>query len=73
VALNWAGFGPANVSYEFMSPGAPENDPSVVLFRCPLHNNVGLADGSAHMLESNFKVVQKDGKWVIGKVSPTTE
>jgi hypothetical protein len=39
----------------------------VVFVRCPIHNNVGTLDGSAHQLGSDIKVVQRDGKWVIGK------
>ena len=72
VALNWSGFGPANVSYEMLSPGVPETDPAVVFVRCPIHNNVGLVDGSAHMLDStreNRVVIQQEGKWVIGRTS----
>src|SRR5207237_5032963 len=63
VALNWSGFGPANVSYELLSPGVSEVDQSVVYVRCPIHNNVGLVDGSAHMLGPNVKLIQKNGKW----------
>ena len=72
VARNWSEFTDANISYQFLSPGAPETDPSIVIFRCPLHNNVGLADGSAQMLGPTLGVVQKDGKWVISRISPTT-
>lgn len=45
-AADWSAFGPANVSYDFVSPGAPETDPQVVVFRCPFHGHVCLADGS---------------------------
>jgi len=69
VALNWSGFGPANVSYEMLSPGVPETDPAVVFVRCPIHNNVGLVDGSAQMLDSNRVVIQQEGKWVISRTS----
>jgi len=72
IAHSWSEFTQANVSYEFLSPGVPETDPEVVTFRCPIHNNVGLADGSAQMLDPLLLgVVQKDGKWVVGKLSPT--
>jgi len=72
VALNWSGFGPANVSYEMLSPAVSEIDAAVVFVRCPIHNNVGLVDGSAHMLDSNREnrvVIQQEGKWVIGRTS----
>ncbi len=45
-AADWGAFGPASVSYEFVSPGAPHTDPQVVVFRCPIHGHVCLADGS---------------------------
>lgn len=45
-AADWGGFGPANVSYDFVTPGVPDNEPQVVLFRCPIHGHVCLADGS---------------------------
>ena len=64
-ALNWSEFGPGNVSYELLSPGASTREPNVVLVRCLIHNNAGLADGSAQMLAPNNRIVQRDGKWVI--------
>ncbi|MFN0066868.1 MAG: hypothetical protein ACKVYV_04440 [Limisphaerales bacterium] len=45
-AADWGGFGPANVSYDFVTPNALETEPQVVLFRCPIHGHVCLADGS---------------------------
>jgi len=66
-AINWQEMTQANVTYELLSRGASERDPTVVLVRCPIHNNVGLTDGSAHMLNQDRRVVQKDGKWVIGR------
>ncbi|MBX3745723.1 MAG: hypothetical protein KF833_10480 [Verrucomicrobiae bacterium] len=50
-APDWATLGPANISYEMLSPGPGrhEVEPSRVFSRCPLHGNVGLCDGSVHM------------------------
>jgi len=67
VALNWSELGPANISYELLSPGASEEEPAVVYVRCPIHNNVGLVDGSAQMIESNVTITQRDGKWVLAR------
>jgi hypothetical protein len=53
--------------YTLVSPGASEQNPNAVFVRCPVHNNVGLVDGSAQMLNSNIPIVQKDGVWVIGR------
>jgi hypothetical protein len=47
-AMNWQGFGPENVSYEYLEPGFDEKGaaPQTVVFQCPIHGNVALADGS---------------------------
>ena len=67
-ALTWSEFGAGNVSYEIISPGVSETDPAVVYVRCPIHNNFGLVDGSAQMVDaSQHQLVQKNGKWVIGR------
>jgi competence protein ComGC len=46
--MNWADFNPAlNASYEFLTPGAKEADiVARPAFRCPIHGNVALGDGS---------------------------
>lgn len=51
-ALNWSQFNPAqNVSYEFLTPGAKEEDIiSQTVFRCPIHGNIGLGDGSVQQV-----------------------
>ncbi len=51
-AFNWAGFDPRkNLSYEYLQPGIAEsNAMDKVIFRCPIHNNVGLGDGSVQQL-----------------------
>jgi hypothetical protein len=45
-AATWASFTAANCSYEYLAPSAPETEPERVLFRCPLHGNITLCDGS---------------------------
>ena len=47
-AMNWAQFGPGNVSYEYLEPEYDETSaqPQTVVFECPIHGNVGLGDGS---------------------------
>ncbi len=46
-AENWAVFSRANVSYEFLTPGAKEADVlRAPVFRCPIHNNICFGDGS---------------------------
>jgi hypothetical protein len=56
----------ANCSYEFLAPGPGkfETDPQRVMFRCPIHGNVGLCDGSVQMIDANQRdrLVQRDGK-----------
>ena len=49
--LSWAEFSPANVSYEFLTPGAKVEDViNQPVFRCPTHNNVGYGDGSVRQM-----------------------
>ena len=67
-ANNWQEFNPASVSYEFLNPGGSDSDPSIfsiVLTRCPIHNNVGLSDGSVQQLSPQQRVERIDGKWRI--------
>jgi hypothetical protein len=47
-AENWAQFNSSqNVTYEFLTPGAKEADIiAQAAFRCPIHNNIALGDGS---------------------------
>jgi hypothetical protein len=54
-AVDWASFSEENVSYQFLAPGRDESKPGqpVPMFRCPIHNNVALSDGSAHQLPRN--------------------
>jgi hypothetical protein len=69
-AANWQEFDGSSVSYEMLSPGAPETDPSVVFVRCPIHNNVGLVDGSAQQLPPSWRVGKVDGKFKIVRSTP---
>src|SRR5687767_9572310 len=47
-AADWTQFDASqNVTYEFLTPGAKENEvSSQTAFRCPVHGNIGLGDGS---------------------------
>jgi hypothetical protein len=48
VTMDWPQFGPDNVSYEFLEPDFDElnSAPGTVIFQCPIHGNLALADGS---------------------------
>jgi hypothetical protein len=48
VATSWSTFSPGNVSYDYLEPGLDENAvaPQTVVFQCPIHGNLGMADGS---------------------------
>jgi len=75
VAPNWTSFSAANVSYEFLNPNGSEAEPEVVLTRCPIHNNVGLSDGSVHQLGKN-RITMKDGKYYLtdpSQLNPDTQ
>lgn len=52
-AENWSDFDASqNVTYEFVTPNIKEPDleaaSQTVIFRCPIHGNVAMADGSVH-------------------------
>lgn len=70
-AGTWQDFNGSSVSYEMLSPGVGEEDPAVVFVRCPIHNIVGLVDGSVHRLDGNVLQVKKvDGKFKIVEARP---
>lgn len=73
-AATWREFDGGSVSYEFLSPGVEERlGPQVVLFRCPLHHNVALLDGSVQQLSPVQRVEKVDGLFKIVRVQPPTE
>jgi len=64
-AAGWAAFTAANCSYEYLAPGGSATEPQRVLFRCPIHGNIGLCDGSVQMRvarEHPEFLVERDGK-----------
>jgi hypothetical protein len=73
-ATSWQEFDGSSVSYEMLSPGAPEDDPAIVYVRCPIHHNVGLTDGSAQQLSVTAHRVEKvDGKYKIVRASQAAQ
>lgn len=58
----WADFDPRLITYELVSPGADLKDPQVVFVRCPIHNNVGLVDGSVHQLSPADRIIEVNGR-----------
>ncbi|HXJ56036.1 MAG TPA: DUF4190 domain-containing protein [Verrucomicrobiae bacterium] len=44
--MSWSDFGPDTVSYEYLRPGTSADNPQEIVFLCPIHGTVGLADGS---------------------------
>jgi len=62
VAEYWQSFSPdSNCSYEFLAPSSVY-EPTRVLFRCPVHGNVCLADGSVQKSANPEWLVRRDGK-----------
>ena len=64
-AHNFASYTPANCSYEYLAPSAPDTEPMRVEFRCPIHGNICLCDGSVQRgvaKEHPDWLVQRDGK-----------
>jgi hypothetical protein len=67
VAHDWGSFTQANCSYEYLAPSSSNADaePHRVMFRCPIHGNLGLCDGSAQMgigKDHPDWIFQRDGK-----------
>ncbi|HWN93788.1 MAG TPA: DUF4190 domain-containing protein [Methylomirabilota bacterium] len=51
---DWASFDEnQNATYEYVSPNTKEDAPETVLFRCPIHGNTTLADGSVQQGSSS--------------------
>jgi len=62
---DWAGWTTANMSYEFLAAGGNDTEPQRVLFRCPIHGNITLCDGSVQRGVAKTHpefFVQRDGK-----------
>lgn len=75
-AKDSASFSPANCSYEYLAPAAPDNEPDRVMFRCPIHGNIGLCDGSVQSSigkEHPDWIVKRDGKYYFQRVDPPAE
>jgi hypothetical protein len=64
VSRAWSEF--SGSSYVILSPGVDESRPEIVYLHCPLHNNVGLVDGSVSQLGPKFTIVQnEEGNWIV--------
>lgn len=65
-AASWAAWTAGNCSYEYLAASTAETeDPYRVLFRCPVHGNIGLLDGSVQSEVAKTHpewLVQRDGK-----------
>jgi hypothetical protein len=64
-AADWSSFSLANVSYESLAPGGPDTEPQRVMFRCPIHGNVTLCDGSVQQRVAKDhpeRLIQRGGK-----------
>ena len=59
------GSNPGNLRMFSYLPAEMAEHPALVVVRCPIHQDVGLVDGSAQMLDATAQVVQRDGEWVI--------
>jgi hypothetical protein len=69
-------FTAANCSYEFLAPSSPDNEPDRILFRCPIHGNIGMCDGSVQSAigkEHPDWIVQRDGKYLLRRIEPPAD
>jgi hypothetical protein len=67
VAPNFSAYTDANCSNEHLAPNAPAAESARVLFRCPIHQNIGLCDGSVQQIDPAHPewVVLRDGKYYL--------
>lgn len=75
-ASDWFSFSAGNTSYEFLAANGSETEPQRVAFRCPIHGNVGLADGSVQMSAAKDHpewFVQRDGKLMLEVPQPSAQ
>jgi hypothetical protein len=61
-ASDWLSFTPANTSYEFLAANSTATEPQRVAFRCPIHGNIGLVDGSVQM-----GVAKHHPEWLVSR------
>jgi hypothetical protein len=47
-ASDWAQLNPAAITYQLLNANGNVNEPQKILTVCPVHNHVGLSDGSVH-------------------------
>jgi hypothetical protein len=75
-ADSFASYTPANCSYEYLAPSAPDSEPSRVLFRCPFHGHVCLSDGSVQSYVAKQhpeQLVQRNGKLYLQDSPPPAQ
>ena len=62
----WADFAATVSSYDYLAAGATnaDSEPQRILTRCPIHNNIGLCDGSVQRVSKQHPefIVERDGK-----------
>jgi Protein of unknown function (DUF1559) len=65
-ARQWSELTAGSISYQIVSKDVSVTDPDVVFARCPIHNNVGLVDGSVQMVapEARFTTINGKTRWV---------
>jgi hypothetical protein len=65
-AANWGTYTAANCSYEYFAAGAnSEREPMRIMFRCPIHGNITLFDGSVQGRVGKIhpeSIVSRNGK-----------
>jgi hypothetical protein len=75
-AANFTSYSAANCSYEYLAPSAPDNEPTRVLFRCPIHGHVCLSDGSVQSAVAKLhpeRLIRRDGKLYLDESTPPVQ
>ncbi len=64
-APDWSSYSAANCSYEYLAASGTSAEPDRVAFRCPIHGNITLCDGSVQAEAAKKhpeNLVSRDGK-----------
>jgi hypothetical protein len=61
-ASTWAAYNAGNCSYDFLAPSTPHmgREPQRVAFRCPIHGNITLCDGSVQQ-----RIAKDHPEWLV--------
>jgi hypothetical protein len=57
--MNWSALGSENISYDYLEPGFDGKAPQTIVFQCPIHGTIGLADGSVQQVNQPTRRIRR--------------